>query len=48
MDYTKENGKYYKVTDAEGILITDGLLEGDNVLSTIHTVTFEDTEEASE
>jgi len=39
MDYTIENGVFYKVLDSEtGELITFGKIESGNVLSTIHPV----------
>lgn len=44
MNYTIENGQYYKVIDAENNIILGELGEGD-VLSTIHQVTFITEEE---
>ncbi|MDC5385026.1 hypothetical protein [Acinetobacter baumannii] len=41
MDYTINDGQYYKVTDKDtGAIITYGELSGTNQLSTIHNVEF--------
>lgn len=41
MDYTIENGKYYKVVDAKTKeVITTGELGKNSILSTIHEVEF--------
>lgn len=46
MDYTIENGIYYKVVDAETKeVITIGELSKNNILSTIHEVEFLTEEE---
>ncbi|WP_197053595.1 hypothetical protein [Sphingobacterium sp. T2] len=45
MDYTIENGKYYKVLGADGKLITFGELSEGEVLSTNDNVEFISKEE---
>lgn len=45
MDYTIENGIYYKVENENGELITFGELKEGEVLSTIETVIFLSKEE---
>lgn len=41
MDYTINDGQFYKVTDKDtGAIITYGELSGTNQLSTIHNVEF--------
>lgn len=47
MDYTKENGEFYKVIE-NGKLISVGRLEGINQLSTIQEVVFITKEEYTE
>lgn len=47
MDYTKENGEFYKVIE-NGKLISVGRLEGINQLSTIQEVVFISKEEYTE
>lgn len=47
MDYTKENGEFYKVIE-NGNIISVGRLEGINQLSTIHEVVFITKEEYTE
>lgn len=48
MDYTLENGKYYKVLDADGELIAFGELVEGEVLSSKHNVEFISKEEFEE
>lgn len=45
MDYTIENGKYYKVLGADGKLITFGELSEGEVLSTNSNVVFIDEQD---
>ena len=48
MDYTYENGRYYKVLDAFGNIITIGELTEGLVLSTLKEVVFISKEEFDE
>jgi len=46
MDYNIEKDTYYKVVDKDsGEIISNGFIEKGNVISTIHTVVFYETEE---
>lgn len=45
MDYTLNDGRFYKVEDANGELITVGQLVDNEILSTIHDVEFITKEE---